>query len=152
MSNLGRSHSQPYVVPRKLSNQQLHPQLQQLQLQQLPRVDEAARKLLLPDFSVDANTFEVEIERNSLGLGFSITGGSECPAPWTHLGRILEEQDRLDGISRSFDCSQNSPFLAKKAVFLTYFMKIVFVTVWTYEPKFLFSSYIIFKLLILLLK
>jgi len=43
---------------------------------------------LLPDSAQHDNTFEVCIKRNSLGLGFSITGGVEAPAPWTNLIRI----------------------------------------------------------------
>ena len=44
--------------------------------------------LLVPEFSDFNNTFEVEIKRNSLGLGFSIDGGPEAPAPWTNLIRV----------------------------------------------------------------
>jgi len=44
--------------------------------------------LLVPEFSDFSNTFEVEIKRNSLGLGFSICGGPEAPAPWTNLIRV----------------------------------------------------------------
>lgn len=43
---------------------------------------------LIPDSAQYDNTFEVCIKRNSLGLGFSITGGVEAPAPWTNLIRI----------------------------------------------------------------
>lgn len=42
----------------------------------------------MPEFSQSENTFEVSIKRNSLGLGFSITGGVEAPSPWTNLIRI----------------------------------------------------------------
>jgi len=42
----------------------------------------------LPTFSDLTNTFEVEIHRNSLGLGFSICGGPDAAAPWTHLIRV----------------------------------------------------------------
>lgn len=44
--------------------------------------------LLVPEFSDFNNTFEVEIKRNSLGLGFSIDGGPDAPAPWTNLIRV----------------------------------------------------------------
>jgi len=44
--------------------------------------------LLLPDFSDLTNTFEVEIFRNSLGLGFSISGGPDAASPWTNLIRV----------------------------------------------------------------
>jgi len=44
--------------------------------------------LSLPNFSDLTNTFEVEIQRNSLGLGFSICGGPDAAPPWTHLIRI----------------------------------------------------------------
>jgi len=42
----------------------------------------------IPNFSDLTNTFEVEIQRNSLGLGFSICGGPDAAPPWTHLIRI----------------------------------------------------------------
>ena len=44
--------------------------------------------LLVPEFSDISNTFEVEIKRNSLGLGFSISGGPDAPSPWTNLIRV----------------------------------------------------------------
>jgi len=44
--------------------------------------------LLVPEFSDFSNTFEVEIKRNSLGLGFSISGGPDAPSPWTNLIRV----------------------------------------------------------------
>jgi len=47
-----------------------------------------APALSLPNFSDLTNTFEVEIQRNSLGLGFSICGGPDAAPPWTHLIRI----------------------------------------------------------------
>jgi len=43
---------------------------------------------LIPNFSTLGNTFEVEIKRNSLGLGFSICGGGECGSPWGSLMKI----------------------------------------------------------------
>ncbi|XP_023345090.1 tyrosine-protein phosphatase non-receptor type 13 [Eurytemora carolleeae] len=43
---------------------------------------------LIPEISQSQNTFEVSIKRNSLGLGFSITGGLDAPSPWTNLIRI----------------------------------------------------------------
>jgi len=47
-----------------------------------------APALSIPNFSDLTNTFEVEIQRNSLGLGFSICGGPDAAPPWTHLIRI----------------------------------------------------------------
>lgn len=44
--------------------------------------------LLVPEFSDFNNTFEVDVKRNSLGLGFSIDGGPDAPAPWTNLVRV----------------------------------------------------------------
>ena len=40
-------------------------------------LDPGSNKFIIPDISVEANTFEVEIKRNGLGLGFSITGGDK---------------------------------------------------------------------------
>ena len=35
-----------------------------------------------------STTFEVDVKRNSLGLGFSIMGGPDAPHPYTNLIRI----------------------------------------------------------------
>jgi len=43
---------------------------------------------MLPQFTDLTNTFEVEIKRNSLGLGFSISGGPDASPPWTNLIRV----------------------------------------------------------------
>ena len=72
LANLGRSNSQPYVIPRKLSSSTSNP----LSGGQSPMLDPGSNKFIIPDISVEANTFEVEIKRNGLGLGFSITGGA----------------------------------------------------------------------------
>ena len=75
----GRSQTVPYhkplsVMERKLSQEQMPISKQ--------------NALLVPEFSDFNNTFEVEIKRNSLGLGFSIDGGPEASAPWTNLVRV----------------------------------------------------------------
>ena len=77
----GRSQTVPYhkplsVMERKQSQEQ---QMLANQRQNAPFV---------PEFSDFNNTFEVEIKRNSLGLGFSIDGGPDAAAPWTNLVRV----------------------------------------------------------------
>merc|ERR1719431_987632 len=74
------------LVERKMKEgncmkKQLHPQSQE-------HTSKMSNALLVPEFSDISNTFEVEIKRNSLGLGFSISGGPDAPSPWTNLIRV----------------------------------------------------------------
>ena len=82
----GRSMTVPYHKPLSLMERKLS------QEQQLPPASVCCNlkpnTLLVPEFSDFNNTFEVEIKRNSLGLGFSIDGGPDAPAPWTNLVRV----------------------------------------------------------------
>lgn len=84
----GRTQSQPYQVPLAILERKMmmgergerrqedsSPQLGLGLLPVSPQVD-------------NDNIFEVTVKRNSLGLGFSITGGPEAPSPWTNLIRI----------------------------------------------------------------
>lgn len=77
----GRSSTQPYQKPLAEidRNIQEHQQMQD---------SFQVGLCLVPEFSHLQNTFEVTIKRNSLGLGFSITGGTDAPSPWTNLIRI----------------------------------------------------------------
>merc|ERR1719208_235380 len=82
----GRSMTVPYHKPLSLMERKMS------QEQQLPPSSMCCNMkpntLLVPEFSDFNNTFEVEIKRNSLGLGFSIDGGPDAPAPWTNLVRV----------------------------------------------------------------
>jgi len=82
----GRSMTVPYHKPLSLMERKMS------QEQQLPPSSMCCNlkpnTLLVPEFSDFNNTFEVEIKRNSLGLGFSIDGGPDAPAPWTNLVRV----------------------------------------------------------------
>lgn len=73
-----RSVTQPYQKPLATLDRSLPDK---------PLVSEVGL-CLMPEFSTLQNTFEVDIHRNYLGLGFSITGGVDAPAPWTNLIRI----------------------------------------------------------------
>jgi len=42
----------------------------------------------LNDNFIEGDTFEVVLKRNSLGLGLSVSGGPEAPAPFTNLIRV----------------------------------------------------------------
>ena len=76
----GRSLTVPYQKPLSLMERKMS-QEQSQSFSQKPN-------LLVPEFSDFNNTFEVDIKRNSLGLGFSIDGGPDAPAPWTNLVRV----------------------------------------------------------------
>ena len=73
----GRSFTVPYQKPLSLMERNMS-QEQSQSCSQKPN-------LLVPEFSDFNNTFEVDIKRNSLGLGFSIDGGPDAPAPWYDL-------------------------------------------------------------------
>lgn len=79
------SHSQPYSRPPTVTSERK--QCKQ-DMRRDSRLQDNSGNLLLPDFSDLTNTFEVEIKRNSLGLGFSISGGPEAPSPWANLIRV----------------------------------------------------------------
>jgi len=53
-----------------------------------PESNQQVGLCLLPQLTQTNQIFEVTIHRNSLGLGFSICGGVDAPAPWTNLIRI----------------------------------------------------------------
>jgi len=84
----GRSLSQPYQKPLPLAERKKEGS----GVHKKPCQDNVAKvsspAILVPNFSDLSNTFEVEIKRNSLGLGFSISGGPEAPSPWTNLIRV----------------------------------------------------------------
>jgi len=73
--------SQPYQRPLTVMERKKDQKMSQHQ-------DPPTTNLLVPEFSDLNNTFEVEIKRNSLGLGFSISGGPDAPSPWTNLIRV----------------------------------------------------------------
>jgi len=85
----GRSLSQPYQKPLPLMERKMKEGncIKKQPLSQEP-TSKMSNALLVPDFSDISNTFEVEIKRNSLGLGFSISGGPDAPSPWTNLIRV----------------------------------------------------------------
>lgn len=82
----GRSLSQPYSRPPSLASERKAAQPDVRRDSGLTVPDTGS--FLLPQFSDLTNTFEVEIKRNSLGLGFSISGGPEAASPWTNLIRV----------------------------------------------------------------
>jgi len=88
----GRSTSQPYSRPGAPTSERKQTKQDGRRESRAGEWEESRREdpvnLLLPDFSDLTNTFEVEIKRNSLGLGFSISGGTEAPSPWTNLIRV----------------------------------------------------------------
>jgi len=55
--------------------------------------------------SPSQTTFEVDIKRNSLGLGFSIMGGPEAPHPYTNLIRIK----KVFPLQPAWECGQLRP-------------------------------------------
>lgn len=76
----GRSITLPYEKPLSI--------MERKQSQEQMTADQRQNAPLVPEFSDFNNTFEVEIKRNSLGLGFSIDGGPDAAAPWTNLVRV----------------------------------------------------------------
>merc|ERR1719348_2827151 len=85
----GRSLSQPYQKPLPLMERKMKEgNCIKKQTVSQETTSKMSNALLVPEFSDFSNTFEVEIKRNSLGLGFSICGGPEAPAPWTNLIRV----------------------------------------------------------------
>ena len=80
----GRTSTVPYQKPLSL----LERKLSQEQQPCANNMTMPNNTLFVPEFSDFNNTFEVEIKRNSLGLGFSIDGGPDAPAPWTNLVRV----------------------------------------------------------------
>eukprot|EP00092_Neocalanus_flemingeri_P014579 GFUD01015728.1.p1 GENE.GFUD01015728.1~~GFUD01015728.1.p1 ORF type:complete len:612 (+),score=83.64 GFUD01015728.1:642-2477(+) len=85
----GRSLSQPYQKPLTLMERKMKEgnSNRKQSMSQEP-TSKMSNALLVPEFSDFSNTFEVEIKRNSLGLGFSISGGPDAPSPWTNLIRV----------------------------------------------------------------
>ena len=53
-----------------------------------PAGDDSATYRDFCELPPNCETFEVTIQRNSLGLGFSIMGGPDAPAPFKHLIRV----------------------------------------------------------------
>jgi len=56
--------------------------------QSLPLQGANSSIVTLNDNFIEGDTFEVVLKRNSLGLGLSVTGGPEAPAPFTNLIRV----------------------------------------------------------------
>jgi len=52
-----------------------------------------------------STTFEVDVKRNSLGLGFSIMGGPDAPHPYTNLIRIK----KVFPLQPAWECGQLRP-------------------------------------------
>jgi len=85
----GRSLTQPYQKPLTLMERRMKEGNSNKKQPISPEPTlKMSNALLVPEFSDISNTFEVEIKRNSLGLGFSISGGPEAPSPWTNLIRV----------------------------------------------------------------